>query len=210
MMDFRAACTALFLCTATPLSAHPHVFVDISMTLRTNDAGQVTEVEVTWAYDELYSLLILEDMGLDPDADGVLTEAELQTVKGFDLNWIEGFQGDLYAVGPSGDVLVLGAPVGTQTVLENGMLVSGHVRRFVEPVSALTLRAYDPTFYTAYDLQGRVTAPEGCTVGIEAADLDKAYTLVEEALYKNPPKNDDEYPEVGEAFADVVRVECGR
>ncbi|NBR91385.1 MAG: DUF1007 family protein [Rhodobacteraceae bacterium] len=154
--------------------------------------------------------MILEDMGLDPDADGVLTDAELQKIKGFDLNWIEGFQGDLYAVGAGGLPLALGTPVATQTVLENGMLVSGHVRRFAEPVSALTLRAYDPTFYTAYDLQGRVTAPEGCTVGIEAADLDKAYTLVEEALYKNPPKDDDEYPEVGEAFADVVRVECGK
>lgn len=210
MMDFRAACTALCLCAATPLSAHPHVFVDVSMTLRTNDAGQVTEVEVTWAYDELYSLLILEDMGLDPDADGVLTDAELQKIKGFDLNWIEGFQGDLYAVGAGGLPLALVTPVATQTVLKNGMLVSGHVRRFAEPVSALTLRVYDPTFYTAYDLQGRVTTPEGCTVGIEAADLDKAYTLVEEALYENPPKDDDEYPEVGEAFADVVRVECGK
>lgn len=210
MMTIRAAATALCLCAATSLSAHPHVFVDLSLTLRTNDAGQVTEVEVTWAYDELYSLLILEDMGLDPDADGVLTEAELQAVKGFDLNWVEGFEGDLYAVGANGEPLRLEAPVATQTVLENGMLVSGHVRRFSEPVSALTLRAYDPTFYTAYDLQGRVTAPEGCMVGIEAADLDKAYTLVEEALYKNPPKSDDEYPEVGEAFADVVRVECGK
>ena len=52
-------------------------------------------MRVTWAYDEFYSLLVLEDMRLDQDADGVLTEAEEQFLSGFDAQWVEGYNGDL-------------------------------------------------------------------------------------------------------------------
>ena len=57
--------------------AHPHIFVDTALALVTNAAGRPAGVEVTWRYDEFYSLLIFEDMGLDGDYDGTLTEAEL-------------------------------------------------------------------------------------------------------------------------------------
>ena len=50
--------------------------------------------------------------------------------------------------------------------------------------------------------------PDVCKLAIQPADLDRAYTMVEEALYKNPAMPDDEFPEVGEAFADVVEVTC--
>ena len=71
----------------------------------------------------------------------------------------------------------------------------------------LILRAYDPTFYTAYDLTGGVHTPEGCDVRIDRPDLDAAYAAVDAALKDMPPDPDD-YPEVGDLFADTVRVTC--
>ncbi|MDX5401464.1 MAG: DUF1007 family protein, partial [Rhodobacterales bacterium] len=59
-----------------------------------------------------------------------------------------------------------------------------------------------------YDLEGGVSVPDACSLTIQPADLDRAYTMVEEALYKNPAMPDDEFPEVGEAFADTVQVSC--
>ena len=70
------------------------------------------------------------------------------------------------------------------------------------------LRAYDPTYYTAYDLTGGVTAPEGCAAVIEDPDLEAARKRVEEELDGRPPTIDD-FPEVGEAFAQTVTIHCG-
>ena len=91
------------------MQAHPHVFVETGLRLVASESGAIQGVEVTWRYDELYSLLVLEDMELDADFDGRLTAAELQVLDGFDLNWVEGFEGDLYAKTAKG-ALGLGPP----------------------------------------------------------------------------------------------------
>lgn len=208
MTRFRLIPTALAAVLAAPLAqAHPHIFVETGLTLVADDAGRLVGVEVSWTYDDFYSLLLLEDMGLDPDGDGELSADELARLDGFDLQWIEGYLGDLYLT--AGDAPVaLGAPEGRGTAVTAGRIVTKHYRAFAPLEGAVILKAYDPTFYTAYDLNGGVSVPEGCTLTVQPADLDRAYTMVEEALYKNPAMPDDEFPEVGEAFADVVEVTC--
>ena len=64
------AAMALVPCAAT---AHPHIFVDTALKVLVTDDGQLESIEVTWVYDEFYSLLIFEDLGLDADFDGELT-----------------------------------------------------------------------------------------------------------------------------------------
>jgi ABC-type uncharacterized transport system substrate-binding protein len=163
---------------------------------------------VHWSYDELYSLLVLEDMELDDDYDGVLTEAEVQALHGFDMNWVEGFAGDLYAT-RGGDALQLGPPQPRATSFDNGKITTRHFRALSDGATQrVTLRAYDPSFYTAYDLTGGVHAPAGCTVTIEKPDLDAAYAKVEKKLEGMPPDPED-YPAVGDLFADTVVVTCG-
>ena len=89
-------CCATALLCATPLAhAHPHVFVDTRMAVTVAD-GKAVRIDVTWTWDDFFSLLIFEDMGLDPDGDAILTEAELDVLRGFDFEvWPEGFEGDL-------------------------------------------------------------------------------------------------------------------
>ena len=67
--------TAALLACATPLGAHPHIFVDTGFEVILDAEGRLTHLRITWAYDEFYSLLVTEDRGLDPDYDGVLTPA---------------------------------------------------------------------------------------------------------------------------------------
>lgn len=200
-------CLLALLLAAPAVQAHPHVFVKTGLQLVADDSGQLVGVEVSWTYDDFYSLLLLEDMGLDNDGDGVLTPSELGRLDGFDLNWIEGFQGDLYLTVDDTPV-TLGPPEGRGTDVVQGQIVTRHFRAFGPQSGPVILQAYDPTFYTAYDLDGGVKVPDGCTLKIQPADLDRAYTLVEEALYANPAMPDDEYPEVGDAFADIVEVAC--
>lgn len=187
--------------------AHPHIFIDTALRLVPDADGRPRGVEVTWLYDEFYSLLIFEDMGLDGDYDGELAPDEIEKLQGFDMKWVDGYAGDLYVSGPSGP-LRLGPPEPLSTSATGGRIETRHFRPFADPLpEKLVLRAYDPTYYTAYDLTGGVSAPAGCTVAVAKPDLEAAQALVTEKLAGRPDTVDD-FPEVGEAFAETVTLRC--
>lgn len=191
--------------------SHPHIFVDTALKVIVSDAGQLEAVEITWAYDEFYSLLIFEDRGLDSDYDGALTAEELAKLQGFDMAWTEGFEGDTYLT-RDGVGLEMGAPVHLATVVADGRITTRHRRALVQPQAAdgVVIKAYDPGYYTAYTMTGGLEVSGGCQGSITPPDLDAAYTKVEELLYAMPADQAEEaYPEVGEAFADTVRLSCG-
>ncbi|WP_433989552.1 hypothetical protein SuNHUV7_01460 (plasmid) [Pseudoseohaeicola sp. NH-UV-7] len=202
----------LILCAMTLgpacAAAHPHVFVDTELRVQVDGNGMLTGVELVWEYDDLYSLLLFEDMGLDPDGDGRLNPEEEARLAGFDMNWIEGYEGDLY-LRTDQESIVLGPPQPRETTVVNARIRTVHYRS-VDPVpaDAVKIRAYDPTFYTAYDLKS-VTASGACSTQIKEADIDAAFALTEKLIGEMAADADeDAYPEVGEAFASTVVVSC--
>ncbi|ABD54845.1 DUF1007 family protein [Jannaschia sp. CCS1] len=193
-------------------AAHPHIFVDAGLRL-VMVGGTVTAVEVTWLYDELYTLILLEDYGLDPDFDLVLTEAEIAATLGFDLNWSHGFEGGL--IMHRGDAeLELGdpSPVSLELVGE-GQIRTTHRRAVIDPggAEALVAQVYDPEFYVAFEMIGEMVV-EGapCTPELIRADLDAAYAGLEAALdaIGGVIAAEDNFPRVGGLFADRVVFEC--
>ena len=191
--------------------AHPHIFVDMALKVVASKSGQLEAVEITWAYDEFYSLLIFEDLGLDPDFDGELTAAELEKLKGFDLQWSEGFDGDTYLT-LNQEALLLSDGEHLETSVSNGRITTRHRRTLTElvPADGVVFKAYDPTYYTAYTLNQGLEVTGGCIGEATPPDLNSAYDKVEELLYSMPADQaESAYPEVGEAFADTVRLSCG-
>ncbi|WP_136634642.1 DUF1007 family protein [Pseudooceanicola onchidii] len=205
----RLSTLCLALTAPVGLAAHPHVFVDTGLTLIFDSHGQVTGVEVTWKYDDLYSLLILQDMGLDDDGDGVLTEAEKPQIDGWDMQWMEGYEGDLYLTDATGQPVALAAPVPLSTDTQDARLVSRHRRDLVTPVPAegLVLRAFDPEFYTAYDLTLGVTLPPPCQAKVTRPDQDTAYREAQD-LMSEFPEDAEEVPLLGHVFAETVTITC--
>lgn len=202
----------VFACALAPLwaAAHPHIFVETKLKFHVGQDGMLQSVEVSWDYDELYSMLIFEDRGLDQDYDGALSADEIEALSGFDLNWTDGFQGDLFVSDKAGPV-ALGAPHFVSLTVSAGRIQTTHRRDLVQPAGAagLVVKAYDPTFYTAYDLSGGVDIDGGCSADVIPADLNAAYSKVEELLYALPADQaESAFPEVGEAFADTVRLTC--
>ena len=199
------------LWTALPgiAAAHPHVFIDTGLALTLNDSREVTSIEVTWKYDDLYSLLVMQDMGLDEDGDGQLTPEELTQVTGWDMDWMEGYEGDLYLAAPDGAAVHLGPPEPVETRVEAGRLVSVHRRPVVPPVRAegLSLRAFDPEFYTAYDLSLGVSIPAPCRATVTAPDQDKAYKEAETVMSAFP-EDAEQVPLLGHIFAATVTLSC--
>lgn len=192
-----------------PLGAHPHVFVDVALRFTADAEGRLAEVEVTWSYDDFFSLLILTDMGLDPDGDGSLTEAELAQLKGFDLvEWPEGFEGDLYIY--AGETkIALDHPVPTGIALTNGRIVATHTRTFGPVIAdALRVEAYDPTYYVAHTLAGPISLPKGCVYTITEPDLDESQEQFRQMLSELSAEEQYTGVEIGNLFSESLSVTC--
>ncbi|MEP5731507.1 MAG: DUF1007 family protein [Sulfitobacter sp.] len=212
----KTAISALFtLALSPPLLAHPHIFVDTGLDLRFNDAGQLSEVRITWAYDEFYSLLIMEDRALDPDFDGVLTPAEQEDLTGFDMQWTEGFNGDL-VIEQSGKLLILSGPMDATAAYADGRITTTHVRKVsgaLANATSIEIKPYDPTYYTAYDitLPVNIEGADVCRDQINVPNIDEQLTELRDQLNlldANVLSSDENAPDVGILLASTVVVTC--
>ncbi|NNE53902.1 MAG: DUF1007 family protein [Sulfitobacter sp.] len=212
----RKTLACLFgLLFAAPLGAHPHVFIDTGLELSFDSAGQLESVRVTWVYDEFYSLLITEDMGLDPDYDGILTEAEQAELTGFDMQWVEGFNGDL-EIFQKGDLLDLSGPQKISASYQDGRITTVHTRQVMSPTvvgQPLELMPYDLSYYTAYDVTLPVVlkGQAACRHRLEVPDLNEG--LIElraklQMLDAEMTPEEEGLPNIGAELATRVIVTC--
>lgn len=204
-----------FVLAAGPAFAHPHVFIDAAIEVVFDAEGYAEGVRVRWTYDELISLTFVTERGLDPDFDGVLTPAEIDSLSGFDMAWQPGFPGDTYAL--LGDTaLVLSPPEDWSAGYADGVVSSTHFRRFAAPVdlgaAALVVQAYDPGYYTSYSVvDAKVAGRQGCTVELFEPDRAAADQILQDALaeYSGTDGAETDFPAVGSAYAEEARVTCG-
>ena len=61
---------AASLMVSAPAAAHPHVFIDYTVTVLCGDAG-ITGVRLSWTFDEMYSSMLFHDYTSRPQ--GALT-----------------------------------------------------------------------------------------------------------------------------------------
>jgi ABC-type uncharacterized transport system substrate-binding protein len=203
-------------CTALPVAAHPHIFVEAGVEVVFDNAGRIAGVRLSWTYDEFFSFMLTSDLGLDMDGDLAMSEEELATLAGQVLDWPVEFGGDLYltqrdqqiALGPRGEASV---------DYVGGQVIERHFRPLAEPLDAswpVALQVFDPYYYVAYEISPQIglQGGAGCAVELRKADLNAAYSLVDELLYGRPASDvgpEEAFPEVGEAFSDTVYVSCG-
>lgn len=200
---------------SAPVAAHPHVFIDATLELEVDQAFQLHEVRAIWVYDELYTMLLLGDLGLDPDGDGVLLPDEQAKLLAAESTWDPMYEGDTYAfIGE--EKVALGPPHDFEVVLKDGRITSSHRRALVTPVDLATekmrWKAYDPWYYAAFTLSGgaQIKGAEGCQVAYLRPDLNAAYAKLDDMLYGpgSTELAEGEYPQVGAEFADEAQVTC--
>ena len=213
-MKHLAAAAVLF--AAQPAFAHPHVYIDAGLEVIFDAEGQLTHIQVTWAYDAFYSLLITEDFGMDADGDGALTPAEEAELTGFDAQWIAGFNGDLVAT-LDGQALKLSGPLEPTARMVAGQIVSSHLREVSgTPVMAgdvLSIKVFDETYYTAYalSLPVKLTNATGCDMLRVEPNVDVELSRMQTMLLDIDVDADLEemdIPMMGEAFATELVVTC--
>lgn len=201
--------------------AHPHVFIDAAVSLHYDAQGRLVAVDVGWLYDDLYSLLVVEDLGLDPDGDGVLTPDETARLQGFDAGWDDDFAGDLYVLPAEGAAPVaLARPVDFRASYRDGRILSTHRRVLETPLdgaAGAVVQVYDPSFYVDYTVAPRVTirGRDDCRAVVYEPAPDAASVAYEmalaAALEETPGADPFEITtiNIGAAGADEVRVSCG-
>ncbi len=202
---------------AAPALSHPHIFVETRVEFLTDEQGRFTGVTIDWTYDDLISLALLSDRGMDTDFDGVLTPEELARIQGFDMGWEPGFEGDSYAL-LDGVAVALGGPEAVSASYADARLSSRHTRMFPAPVAlapgqVLVFQSYDPGYYTNYTVEAAVIAgaqAARCAVDIYTPDLDLADQRLKDSLAELTPDQDAEefFPAIGAEFAEEARVTC--
>ncbi len=198
--------------------AHPHVFVDARIKAIFDAEGRVDALEVTWTYDDFYSLMILAERGLDEDADGQLTEAETASLHGFDMNWSVGFAGDTHVL-LDGQPIEITGPSEPTAGVEGGYIISTHIRHLVTPVRPegdvpLIIQSYDPDYYIAYTVTDGTMQGEGpdCTASVHGFDPAMADAALTQASQEYAASTDPNlpFPKIGAAYSDEVRVACSQ
>lgn len=207
---------SLFALAPCGALAHPHIFIDTTIEVLLDDQDRALGVRIGWTYDELYSLSLIADRGMDPDWDGKLTSEEEEALSGFDMAWIPGFDGDTYALLDDA-TLVLGPPQDWTAGYAGGKVSSSHLRMFPAPVSigtaTLLVQVYDPGFYSAYTIPGEgvLTGGSGaCGAEVWGPDIDAADEALKAALaeYGADESVEQDFPAVGRNYAEEVRVTC--
>ncbi len=203
---------ALGLCAA-PVAAHPHVFIDTGIEVIFDIEGRAEAVRITWTYDDLISLALLSERGMDEDFDGVLTPAELATLNGFDMQWEPGITGDTYAL--LGDKpLVLSRPSDWTVSYADARITTTHLRLLDAPVVLsvpLVVQVYDSSYYTAYTITGDavLTGATSCTAEAFEPDRAAADQILADSITEMAGGDaEGDFPAVGAAYAEEVRVTC--
>ena len=215
----RAAMIAAALGAPAPALAHPHIFVDAGLQVYFDDDGHLAALRITWVYDEFFSMLMLSDLELDSGFSGTLTPEDHEALQGFDMNWIEGYHGDVF-LSLDGEAMDLTGPLEWTSDLIDDQLVSTHLRAVehrADPAGAkISIEVYDPSYYTSYRIVGTpdIRGRSDCRVRIFEPDWDAADAQLQAALDEMFGAGMDEFeieadfPAVGRLFADEARIEC--
>lgn len=214
----QALAAGLVLCAGAQMAqAHPHIFVDAQLEVLFDANGAPQALRIFWTYDPFFSMLLVSDMGLDPDFSGTVTPDEQPLLDGFDMNWIPDYHGDTHVM-QNGQSLPLSGPVEWTSDYVDGHLQSSHLREFQElpdPTTEWTVSIHDPSYYTSYTITDmpQITGRDDCSARIFEPDWDAAGAQLEAALDEVLASGGDieaEFPPVGALFSEEVRIICAQ
>ncbi|MGR3512976.1 MAG: DUF1007 family protein [Paracoccaceae bacterium] len=205
-------CVALCgLSLASPVLAHPHVFVDARAGFILDEAGRLTSLKITWTYDAFTSLTLFDILDLDKDNDGVLDDADRAAIVAGETKWQDDYKGDTYLEQNGRDVALAKPLNGLASMTDDRITVS-----FDLPLQApiavedgVVLKLYDPNYYYSYTVVG-LDEVEGapCTSALDAFVADEASAELQSKLALLSREETPEIENVGRLFADQVRLTC--
>lgn len=198
-------------CFSSQLLAHPHVWIDLKVTPKLNDQGQVVALQQAWRFDPFYSLLLIEELekgGPAEELEERIDQLALEVVrnlKNFDFFTRLRMNGQRqqFAEVEEYNLMQVGRRMEFSFILPLSQPLDLKANR-------LRYQVYDPSYYieilhASSEGPSKEGLPEGCKVTVEAPN--PSSDLIEKAL----ALDEDEVPEdpqLGEHFTETVYVEC--
>ncbi|MBA4098076.1 MAG: hypothetical protein C0484_15095 [Rhodospirillum sp.] len=148
-----AASALMSMLAAAPAGAHPHVFIENKVAF-VFDAGKVTGLRLTWAFDDVFSDSLLTQF--DADGDGAFDELESKAVGEGILPNLKMFHYFTY-VFVDGKQLDPIDPADFAASVDDERIVTFQMKvplpQPVDPrTAALTAEIYDSEYYVQVDL----------------------------------------------------------
>ena len=175
---FAAACAVMAF--AAPLSAHPHVWVNVQASV-VYDNGRITGIKHRWQFDEMYSTMAIQ--GLDTNNDGIYSREELAELTKVNMEGLKEF--NYFTVAKLGDqTLKVQDPSDAYLEVDKqGVLSLIYTLPLAEPVLAeadgFNFAVYDTSFFIAFEFTGEQpvkleNAPAGCKIVMGGSEKETA------------------------------------
>lgn len=214
-MRFRIfiSCVAVFalISASTPSKAHPHAWIDISVTVLLDDDGRVRGLHETWLFDDFYSAFVME--GAVEIGGGTVSQDALEALLKENMKNLAEY--DYFTEIQSGETtLETGKPTNATTRVIKNRLEMAFELPLAEPLDVdaipMTYRIYDPTFYIEMvhvEHGDKVTFSKSSSSCSASVDQPKPDT--EKLLYASSlDQTEKGYDGLGRYFAEIVTVKC--
>jgi ABC-type uncharacterized transport system substrate-binding protein len=211
------ASTVLLICSnASPLVAHPHVWIGMQSDVMFTDDGLIKGIDLEWTFDDGYTQMALD--GLDVDGDGTFSQNELAPLTKENIESLKDYE-YFTVMRVNGEQQKIGEVTDFGQIWSNNKLTLHFQVPLEKPVDPkkdeFVVKVYDPDFFIAIDyvekdpvdVVGKM--PESCKLVVKPvptdAELDQTRIMLS-------TKGTDWKPEVSEdfgaMFAQAVSIAC--
>lgn len=205
------AAAALLAAETMPARAHPHVWISATTDVVFNEDGKVIAIDISWEFDEFYSLTAVE--GMDTDGNGAYESSELEPLARENITALEDF--GYFTEIINGSETVKPAKVEEfQSTFKDGLLSLVFRVPLPTPLdpkkAAVSYRMFDPSFFIAIEYApsnpvGTIgTLPAGCSVKVIPADGDSDDVPFTEEDFANTVRDQG----LGGLYAETASIEC--
>jgi ABC-type uncharacterized transport system substrate-binding protein len=194
---------------APSVLAHPHAWIDLRSRVLLDDAGRVKAFEFAWLFDDYYTVLVAEELGLG----GTPSKEYLDEIASRNLTNLREY--DYFTAVTHAGVRQAIADVTTyETEVHDGRLWMRFEVPLEEPIDPrageVTFSVYDPTYWIeilhleAEPILFSGTGAEGCL-----GEIIQPNPTIEQVTLANALDKDETAGEgLGELFAETVKVSC--
>jgi len=201
-------CSVIVLSTAA--MAHPHVFVDGGVDFIMSDDSTLEALLVTWVYDEFETLYDLSSRGIDLPADGILTDADRDTIRAAYSVWPDDFDGSAHLT-INGEKIDMAWPSDLDVDLIDGRLQLVFRRKLPVPIDLVETAFYESTYFFAFQITNPPTfiGSGVCDALVIPYTADAQSAEAQQNLAMLGREETPGTANVGKLFADRINVTCG-
>lgn len=213
MKRLTAAIFGIYAISFSPVSAHPHVFLDGGVDFIMADEATLDALSVTWLFDEFETLYDLSSRGIEPRADGSLSDVDREAIRAAYAEFPDDFDGSAHLT-INGEDIEMDWPSDVAVDLVEGRLQLTFVRKLTDQIDLtgkeVDVAFYESTYFFAFKITNQPIFSDGanCTYVVVPYVAGSQTQDVQESLAQLGREETPQISNVGELFADRIVVTC--